>query len=685
MNQQALFSTDLAPVAAPITLLERHTLSGFKEEFTPPKGNPSEMPLEEKIEIAVEAISALFRLKKSVSLACSFGKDSSILLMLALVALERTLQQGYTFPTLFVQNADTGLENPVVADHVNSEIRKLLDYAEAKKLPIKVKQSRPTYNNNYLANIIGGRITLSVAGMTRTCQAMMKQQPMEEAKRELLKEQAAELGLNVRQIPLDQTCTLIGTRFDESDLRAKAMHLRQESATAPTLITKNGASNWVLSPIADFTEEDIFWLIAKVTNNQIDTYSDFQSLTEIYRESQGDCMVNIYLSGNKETAAACGQRTGCWICCARDEDKSLMNMINNESGKFEWIRNLNTIRDYMLAQHFNPTKRGWTARSTNDGMMVIGANTYSPEYTAEILRYILTADADEAVGRENPRFQNLTLDEVIYIDTLWSRYGYHKGHKALSIWNEVHNEGKRFYPPADFKKYERNQFPKGITIPFTDRNFDGALAGFRCSDSALVCPELNTITKNTSKQANLDPRLQDILNCISPKAVEQFKAMKVKSHSDGNGSVYFDASTSSSFEVDAEGLERFAQLEMKRVISQSTGSEISLLTYLRYGFVSLSKGAHSSYDRMMRIGSQLERYGITTSDYSNPVTLIHKIANGQSLTEEQRDNINTQLADPKFVRYHQDHFFKPVTLLDGSSATAYTPRNKEEQLSLPIH
>jgi len=48
----------------------------------------------------------------------------------------------------------------------------------------------------------------------------------------------------------------------------------------------NETSNqWTLSPIAEFTQDDIFETIGMVTSGQIKTYSDFVALTQVYRDS----------------------------------------------------------------------------------------------------------------------------------------------------------------------------------------------------------------------------------------------------------------------------------------------------------------------------------------------------------------------------------------------------------------
>lgn len=65
----------------------------------------------------------------------------------------------------------------------------------------------------------------------------------------------------------------------------------------------------MLSPVADFTTLDIFTFLGKVTSGQLVTYSDFQALTEVYRDAGGDCMVNVFIrDSGVERKTGCGAR-----------------------------------------------------------------------------------------------------------------------------------------------------------------------------------------------------------------------------------------------------------------------------------------------------------------------------------------------------------------------------------------
>ena len=90
---------------------------------------PVTVPIEDRIEVAVEAILQLFMKGVACVVPLSGGKDSSITLMLAFWAAQRAKAAGKT-PLLCIINADTGVEQPLVHQHVRQELVKAKAYAD---------------------------------------------------------------------------------------------------------------------------------------------------------------------------------------------------------------------------------------------------------------------------------------------------------------------------------------------------------------------------------------------------------------------------------------------------------------------------------------------------------------------------------------------------------------------------
>ena len=408
------------------------------QDATPVTAPVKEPSFDEKVVNAVEVIKSLIRAGKRVVAATSFGKDSSVVLALTLRAMEELKAEGVEVPELHVLNSDTLIENPVVHAFSKQEIRSLKAYAERKGLPVRMWVCSPNLSENWLISLIGGRTVASMPGNSAKCTIQMKKSPMDRTKRQIKSIIKQELGSAFSD---DSIVTLIGTRRDESAVRGRNMASRGESAIVPVNTAKEGEkASWILSPIADFTTMDVFTFLGRVTNGRIETYSDFCQLTQVYRDSSGDCMVNIFMrDGAAERKTSCGARHGCWMCLRVSSDKSMENMLAQEDEKYSWMAPLSSFRNYLKARHYDPSARNWLARSVNadDGTIKIAANAYAPDFCLELLRYALTIDANEIEwamqNQTSPRFNLLGMKEVLAIDLLWARHSYQRPFTALAV------------------------------------------------------------------------------------------------------------------------------------------------------------------------------------------------------------------------------------------------------------
>lgn len=556
-----------------------------------------ERTFDEKVADAVAVIEANIRAGKRLIGACSFGKDSSVMVALTLMAMERLQNAGYEVPEFHVMTSDTLVENPAVLAYSKGEIRSLKDYAASKNLPVRIWVCKPNLTENWLVSIIGGRTVASMPGNSAKCQQQMKKSPLDRTKRQIKAVLKHQMGNAYRD---DDVVVLIGTRRDESAVRERNMEARGESAIVPVNTAgPNKKPEWVLSPVADFTTLDIFTFLGKVTSGQIDTYSDFQALTEVYRDAGGDCMVNVFIrDSGVERKTGCGARHGCWICLRVGTDRSMENMLAEETGKHSWMKPLSDFRNYLQARHYDPQGRNWLARSINDetGTIKIAANAYSPELCLELLRYALSIDADEAdrawAAGEPPRFQLLGMKEILTIDLYWGRYAYQRPFTALSEYRQIVENGKRYRIPHEYKVYERKDLDvtREVEVPFVDEQFYGIYQGLRSAIASVANAE--SVVKK--------------------------------------GGVYYTHVTETNeFDIDAEGAEMFFDFELDHALEyygpHADVYPSDVVHYLaRFGTVSFKKGGHSSWDRMLRIGNQLHRHGLRDI-LNDPDALIAKL------------------------------------------------------------
>jgi 3'-phosphoadenosine 5'-phosphosulfate sulfotransferase (PAPS reductase)/FAD synthetase len=539
-----------------------------------------------KIEVAKDRVKKVFDSGKCIVLATSYGKDSSVLGNVVLTAALEYMKDTGSHPHVRFVNSNTKLENPMMDFFAKSESKKVEAFSKIHGLNVQADIVSPSLSNNYLINIIGGRTIATLSDNDAKCSQMMKVDPINRHKKRVFKEFGAK-----------NVVTALGKRIDESPERGRGM-IETGEATGEVITSKN--KELIFSPIADFTLGDIATYIGRVgtdsPSRKIPCYSDFQDLLKVYRDANGgDCLINIYASG-RASKSACGARTGCHICLRVADDKSMINML--EEPENQYMRPLNVFRNFLAATHYDPDRRNWIARTLNkDGTVNIAPNAYSPAHTEDLLRYALTIDANEirAAARDGvkPRFQLLSLEDVIAIEVLWSRYGYHLSAAALTIFDEVHHRGIRYDTPTDVKPFSNQELKKKLTtkkVPFADKDFYSMFSGLRDVYSAQADCE-DTVTKN--------------------------------------GISYSNVNTGIEFEIDEEGTELFYCFEFENFLAKYSKPGWNPTQVVHYfsglGTLTLNKGGHSRLEKMLRMANQIHRHGIRDI-LNNPEALIEKLS-----------------------------------------------------------
>jgi len=539
------------------------------------------LTLEEKIERTSDVIKGLLADGKHLLLASSFGKDSGVLLNIFLQAMKEFVTENGSAPCCIVVNSNTLVESPLLDAYSRLEAAKVTEYCERHNLPVTMHIVEPSLSNNYLVNIIGGRTITVDSANDAKCSIMMKLNPINSHKNRIFK-----------QFGKENVVTLVGTRFSESPERGRAMKDRGDSYDS---ISINTAGDKVISPIAEWELDDIFFYIGYVRSNKIECYSDFEALVETYRDiNGGECMVNVYTTG-QASKTPCGGRSGCWICLKISEDKSMENMLKRDENAY--MRPLNDLRNYLVANQYDPSKRNWLARTLNDdGSVTIAPNSYSPDYCETLLRLVLSIQMREnraaaALGIA-PRFTLLRLKDVIAIEVLWARYGYHTSARALQIFDDVVVQGEEFDVPTNQPIFHKNSLPRfSAKVSFADKDFFGLTSGLRDVEAIIADCE-RTVTK-------------------------------------ADGRIYSDVNTSAEFTVDEEGADLFFQFEYERFLERYTNPSYCPTQvfhyFLRQGTVSLHRGGHAENDRMLRMANQIHRKGITKV-LNNPNLLLSRLS-----------------------------------------------------------
>ncbi|KZX83300.1 hypothetical protein A3715_18280 [Oleiphilus sp. HI0009] len=518
----------------------------------------------------------------------SFGKDSSCVLHLALMAMRELDAEGVEYKKAFFLTSNTLMESPVMNAYVFEEVAKLNAYIKEHGINAEHRMVFPTIYENNLVNAIGGRIMIPTASMQASCSEDMKISPMNREKTKIAKE----LGYS-RSEAQELFVGVLGTRFDESRQREENMKSRGEKAhEIVKQYDKKNPSKWgyMISPIAVWGVMDVYSHIAVagrknnedrasyIESHPYPSFTDYKTMIEIYRDSNSSGSCGLLEGGSN--SSGCGARHGCFVCLKSGvKDKSMEAMLEKE--EHQWMKPLNHFRNLVGVYSNDPSKRVYINRSINeDGNIIVAPNGYSPEMCEDMLKWILTIQMNELEHAEanntSPRFWYIGEKEVIAIDFLWAKSGHHAPLEASKIWNDVVNNNIKYeMPEMPVVAFTAISNFKSVEVPFADEEFMSSINGAFDMDAA---------TAGYWGYSVNDQELR--------------------------------------FSVDQEGAELFMGFELDNALkSYRNACPSSTVHYLmRMGVVSIKKGGASKLDASLRMAQQIYRHDVRDI-LSNPVKL----------------------------------------------------------------
>lgn len=392
---------------------------------------------------AIESIKTTMLEASITTVSCSFGKDSTLVLALSLEAACQLKDEGES-PTVRIITSDTGVENPSQSKLNVAMSTRALAWADEHGLDVQQIFVKPDPMESYLVTMCGGRGIASVSGSDATCSMNLKIRPIQKSQRQFVKQYGAENIL-----------TLIGTRFEESATRGTAMRKRNESATVPV---RSDTGILTLSPVADWLETDV-WRFLNGSERTIGFKTfDFTPVLAHY-EAMGDssCGSVDFAQSIQQAKSPCsGGRGGCFVCQKVSADHSLLNMLD----KFPAYEPLTRLSKVIRAGHLVPENRSFLSKAADSqGRIRVFSNAYSPAWTSQLLKWIMTIDANEddrararsaKLGRPVERRFPPLLDEEqqMLIAFQWARYGVQKVGEYPRI-REAILGGQRFAMPGD--------------------------------------------------------------------------------------------------------------------------------------------------------------------------------------------------------------------------------------------
>ena len=397
------------------------------------------VPLEQRIDEAVDALLRLMRQGTPLCAAFSSGKDSSAMMVVFFMAAEKALEEGIE-PRLMVLHSDTRIENPIIHKLARSEMDKIRAHARKLGIEMRVEIASPTLLDSWGPRIIGGRAIPSFPMTNGDCSYDWKIKPMQ--------------ALRKRLLPVwgngSECCTLTGSRFTESASRGLKMRRRGESAYEPF---RNKQGELCFSPLAEWSTDDVWELLGLVRAGIYPSYTDAVDVIKAYADAgpTSCAVINDGIAAGGAGKGGCGARFGCHQCQMVKSDSSMEYLL--EDPEYAFMAGLGKLRNFIAATQNDVSRRLWVGRTIKEGFIAIRPDVYSPAMMRELFRYAVTLDVLEyeqacELGIE-PRFRLIPADHAVAIDYLWSLNGHWDGFTAISDYLEIWNGVVRYAIPEN--------------------------------------------------------------------------------------------------------------------------------------------------------------------------------------------------------------------------------------------
>lgn len=246
-------------------------------------------------------------------LSFSGGKDSTLLLDLTINCIYENRFKNFSDWKLYVISSDTLVENPIVTQIAEDNLKKIQKFSIDNNLPIIVQIVKPEIKDSFWVNLIGKGYPAPNQNF-RWCTSRLKINP---------------ISKYLEQFKYKQIIHLVGVRLNESNSRNTLLQKADDIYFAEHTLNKN----WIVfRPIVNVSLHELWAYLLKNAKNIFSI--NYALLHEMYGSSNSDvCPTNI--TENKEAIyKKCGNsRWGCWTCTLVKTDKSLYNMGQNLQNK----------------------------------------------------------------------------------------------------------------------------------------------------------------------------------------------------------------------------------------------------------------------------------------------------------------------------------------------------------------
>lgn len=333
-------------------------------------------------------------IKHICRVACSFGKDSNLVLSASLQAHKQAVEEG-KIPKdrpFIVTHIDTGVDDIFIRAQVAYEVAELTAYCNAHGINLVYRSAVPPLRYSWAVMYLSGMKLPSFAKSSADCSVILK---IDSARR-LEKELSEQFG---------EICTILGVRSAESSRRSAS--IKRHHLDDVSLVQKdvNGKQVLTFAPIVDLSTEDVFAILRRSgthpivqTNYPIPTYKAHNKLLiKLYGDAQETCPVSSFQPAAESRSGSCGNgsRFGCFTCLKVVKDRSAD--ARERYAQYDRVKYVKLIRDWMAHHADDMSTRSYVGKSlcSVTGSLVVQANTYSAQTLEKLIWWFAQATRED--------------------------------------------------------------------------------------------------------------------------------------------------------------------------------------------------------------------------------------------------------------------------------------------------
>ncbi|WP_051261067.1 DNA phosphorothioation system sulfurtransferase DndC [Desulfovibrio inopinatus] len=364
-------------------------------------------------------------------LGYSGGKDSTALVQLVWHALA-SLEKNRLFKPIYILSSDTLVEIPKVINHIELNLKRMLEAARLQQIPIRPIKVFPDVKNTFWVNLLGKGYPAPTNNF-RWCTDRLKIEPTSN----FIRSQAFEASGAI---------LLLGSRKSESSVRKKRIESHKVLGKKYNPHPDIPAAH-VYTLIEDWETEEVWDYLLEYSSPW---GADNRELVYMYKNaSDGECPLILDIK-----SPSCGKsRFGCWCCTVVKNEKALSSLIKHGEN---WLAPLQELREILLLTQEPDKKKLYREHIKRNGQILfirgkleeegvkeLARGPYTMEFRKKFLRSLLQTERN--LNNCNPYHDSdyinlIQQDELHEIQRLWKEEKNDWESSVYAIYEEVYGK-----------------------------------------------------------------------------------------------------------------------------------------------------------------------------------------------------------------------------------------------------